>query len=421
MPPGLRYGSRMAPGEGDGTPRLVILGSGFAGFSLLRNLPAGAFDVTVVSPRNYFLFTPLLPSAASGTVEFRSILEPIRKRCRTARLLEAEADGVDWTARRVRCHSVVSEESFELAYDRLVIAVGAAVADYGIPGVRRWALPLRDVEDGRAVRSAVVRQFSAAEMPGLSAPEVGRRVRVVVIGGGPTGVEIAAEIQDLIHGELTDAFPRVAPLARVVIVEATERLLGGFDEALSSYTRRHFLREGIEVRTGVAVARIEEHEIFFKDDRTLPFGLAIWAGGNAPRALIETLDLELEKGRIVVDGQLRIAGRDGAYAAGDCATIADAAMPATAQVAQQQGKYLARTLRQEADAKPFRFRSLGMLAYIGGGEALADLPAVQWSGRGAWIFWRSVYLTKLVGFANKVKVLFDWAKAKVFGRDLSRF
>ncbi len=401
----------------------MILGSGFGGYSLLRRLPERAFDVTVVSPRNYFLFTPLLPSAISGTVEFRSILEPIRRRHPDVRSLEATATTVDWSRRTVGCASAVSSETFEVEFDVLVIAVGAAVADYGIPGVKRYGMPLRGVESGRRLRSAVVEQFAAAELPGLPLPEVERRLRFVVVGGGPTGVEVAAEIQDLIHRELAKAFPRVSDFARVVIVEASKRLLGGFDEALGAYTRRHFMREGIEVRTASPVARIEEHEIFFADDRTLGFGLAIWAGGNAPVPLIPELELATTKGgRIVLDEFLRVPGQSGVYGVGDCAAFGKNPLPPTAQVAQQQGKYLARELaRSWRKPTPFSYRKLGMLAYIGGGKALADLPSVQWSGRGAWIFWRSVYLTRLVSLSDKVKVFFDWFKARVFGRDLSRF
>lgn len=402
--------------------RLVIVGSGFAGYSLARSLRRSKVAVTMVSPRNYFLFTPLLPSAVSGTVEFRSILEPVRRRQRHVRLLQGRVESVDFEARRVACRSVVTGEAFEVEYDVLALAMGAAVSDYGISGVERFALTLASVEDGRALRRAVLDRFAGADVPGLPLAEVERRLRFVVVGGGPTGVEVAAEIQDLLHDELRRSFPELAPLARVVLVEATPRLLGGFAEALSEYTRRHFLREGIEVRTGAPVARIEASEIFFADGRTLRHGLVIWAGGNAPVPLSRQLGLQTTpNGRIVVDRHLRVPGRDDVYALGDCAACGEPPLPATAQVAQQQGQYLAEALTRRRELRPFGYKRMGMLAYIGGGKALADLPSAQWSGRGAWLFWRSVYLTKLVSPANKIKVLFDWVKAKLFGRDLSRF
>ena len=418
---GLRYGSWIVANGKLKRRRLVVLGTGFGGYSLVRGLRRSPLEITVVSPRNYFLFTPLLPSAVSGSVEFRSILEPLRRRQRHVHLLEATAESVDFENRRLRCLSAVGDEEFHLPYDALVISVGAAVADHGVSGASRFALPLATVDDGRALRRAVLARFAGADVPGLALDEVERRLRFVVIGGGPTGVEVAAEVQDLLADELARAYPELAPVARVVLVEASPRLLGGFDEALSEYTRRHFQREGIEVRTGSPVSRIEASEIFFADGRTLRYGLAVWGGGNAPAPLIESLELETLRGRLVVDRYLRVASRPNVYALGDCAAFGDPALPATAQVAQQQGKYLARALSGKGELRPFSYNRMGMLAYIGGGRALAELPQAQWSGRGAWLFWRSVYLTRLVSPSNKVKVLFDWVKAKLFGRDLSRF
>lgn len=416
-------GASPAPAS-DPRPRLVVLGSGFAGFSLVGRLPKRLFRVTMISPANHFLFTPLLPSAAVGTVELRSILEPVRRRQPWVELLEARAERLDFAARRVLCRSAVSGEEFAVGYDRLLIAVGADVADYGIPGVREHALFLKTAGDARAIRQRVLAQFADAEVPGLAEDEVARRLTFVVCGGGATGVEAAAEIDDLLGGEMRRLHPELAPRSRVILVEALTRLLGGFDEALATYTREHFQRTGIEVRTGQPVAAVEAGAVRLESGERLPCGAVIWAGGNTPHRVVAASELELDRGRIVVDRRLRVPGRPDVWAAGDCAVVREAAMPATAQVAQQQGKYLADAFRRERagrDVPPFSGKSMGMLAYIGGGVALADLPQVKWSGRGAWLFWRSVYLTRLVSFANKVKVLFDWLKAAAFGRDVSRF
>jgi NADH:ubiquinone reductase (non-electrogenic) len=406
-------------------PKLLVLGSGFAGFSLLSRLRAHDWDATLLSPRNYFLFTPLLPSAASGSVEFRSILEPTRRWLRGVHVIEGCAESVDWEKRRVQCIGAVGGERFSLPFDLLVIAVGAAVGDYGISGVREHALKLASVEDARAIRRSILEQLARAEVPGLTLDEVRQRLTFVVCGGGPTGVEVAAEIDDLIDEDLRHSYPELAPRARVVLVEALERLLTSFDEALSDYTRRHFLRAGVEVRTQAKVRAIERDRVVLEGGEVLPCGLVIWAGGNAPVSFVASLGEPLDRrGRLIVDGSLRLPGREGVYALGDCAAVGDPPLPATAQVAQQQGQYLAGALarlRAGRTVEPFRFKAAGMLAYIGGGEALADLPKVKWSGRGAWLFWRSVYLTKLVSPANKVKVLFYWVKARLFGRDLSRF
>jgi NADH:ubiquinone reductase (non-electrogenic) len=340
--------------------------------------------------------------------------------------VEGFAEAVDWGRREVACSGAVSGERFSVPYDVLVIAVGAAVGDYGIPGVREHALKLASVEDARAVRRGILEQFARAEIPGLTEEEIRHRLTFVVCGGGPTGVEAAAEIHDLIHEEVAESYPELAPLARVVVVEALGRLLTSFDEALADYTLRHFAREGIEVRTSAKVEAVEKGRIVFAGgEAALPYGLVLWAGGNAALPFVESLGAPLSlRGRLTVDPFLRLPAHPEVYALGDCAAAGEPAFPATAQVAQQQGKYLARSLdrlRRGRPVEPFRFKSSGMLAYIGGGEALADLPNVKWSGRGAWLFWRSVYLTRLVSLANKAKVFFDWAKARLFGRDLSRF
>jgi NADH:ubiquinone reductase (non-electrogenic) len=406
-------------------PKLLVLGCGFAGFSLLSDLRKDRWDVTLLSPRNYFLFTPLLPSATSGSVEFRSILEPARRRLRDVRVIEGAAEAIDWQARRVTCVAAVGEERFDLDFDKLVIAVGAAVGDYGIPGVKEHALKLASVEDARAVRRGILEQFARAEIPGLPPEEIQRRLTFVVCGGGPTGVEAAAEIDDLLDNELKETYPELAPHARMILVEATERILTSFDEALGLYAQRHFLREGIQVRISSPVQAIDADVVRLQNGEAIPYGLVLWAGGNAPVPFLKDLGLPLtRRGRIPVGEFLRVPALENVYAVGDCAAVGEPELPATAQVAQQQGAYLAKTLNRQSvgkPVKPFRFQPSGMLAYIGGRQALADLPHVKWSGRAAWLFWRSVYLTKLVSPANKVKVLFDWIKARLFGRDLSRF
>lgn len=407
--------------------RLVVLGCGFAGYSLLYRLDRRHWDVTVIAPHNYFLFYPLLASATVGSVEFRSITEPVPRRLKDVRLLQARAEKVDFDRNRVHCRGAVGDEPFEVGYDLLVIAAGAAVADLGIPGVHEHALSLKGIEDARAIRNGILDRFAEAQVPDLPEDELRRRLTFVVCGGGPTGVEVAAEISDLIDREIARTDPDLAEASRVVLVEALDRLLTGFDEALAGYARDHFLREGIEVKLSTPVEEILPRRVRLEGGEEISCGLIIWAGGNAPLPLVEALDApKNERGRLLVDRHLRLLGRPDVYALGDCAVDPENPLPATAQAAQQQGKYLAGALDRlhegrDGDGKPFHFKSSGMLAYIGGGEALADLPQAKWSGKSAWFFWRSVYLTKLVSPANKVKVLFDWVKNQAFGRDVSRF
>ncbi len=408
-----------------GARRLVVLGSGFAGYSLLLGLPPRGWQRTLVTPRNYFLFTPLLPSAVTGVVEFRSIVEPARRRLAGVQVLEAEATEIDWQSRSIQCRSSLSAETFEVAFDDLVVAVGTGTADYGIPGVREHSQQLTTIADARGIRQRILEQFALASLPGLDRAEIRRRLTFVVCGAGPTGVEVAAEIHDLLRRELVRSFGALADQARLVLIEAGPRILRSFDKALAAYAQRHFQREHIEVRLETTVARLEADRVLLGDGTAVPCGLVVWAAGTTALSLVRTAFAEAlnDQERIRVDSFLRVIGRERVWAAGDCA-VTEPAFPATAQVAQQQGSYLAKALARQArglEPRPFRFRYQGMLAYIGGGEALADLPGLKGSGRGAWLFWRSVYLTKLVSLSNKVKVLFDWAKSMVFGRDLARF
>lgn len=404
--------------------KLVVLGCGFAGYSLLSSAKPRDWDAVLVTPRNYFLFTPLLASAVTGTVEFRSILEPARRRLRGVKVVEAEALGLDHAARQVRCRSVLTGEEFTLPFDVLVIAVGSAVADYGISGVRQHALALTSVEDARAIRQRILEQLGKADVPGLSDEEVTRRLTFVICGAGPTGVEVAAELDDLLDDEVRRSYGSLAGRARILLLEASSRILHGYDEALADYAQRNFRREGVDLRLSVRVSEVRPGQVLLESGEVVDCGLVVWAGGRAQVPFLAALGASVgEGGRLVVDRWLRVQGLADVFAAGDCASP-EPPFPATAQVAQQQGKYLARRLPALAagrQAPPFRFRSQGMLAYIGGGRALADLPQFKWSGRAAWLFWRSVYLTKLVSLANKVKVLFDWFKSRLFGRDLSRF
>ena len=406
-------------------PGIVVLGSGFAGYSFLSNFPRRLAELTLISPRNYFLFTPLLPSAVSGTVEFRSILEPTRRRLRHVRILDAFAESVNLKEKRIACRGAVGMEPFTLDYDLLVIAVGARVADYGVPGVAEHTHPLTSVEDGRAIRRGILEQLALAEVPGISEDEVRRRLTFVICGAGPTGVEVAAEIQELLQHELRRSYPRLTPLARIILIEAQERILTSFAEALSDYAKKTFRRDGISVRTGAVVASVEKGVVRLANGEAIPYGFIVWAAGNAPTDLTTSLGFEMSAGgRIKVGTDLLVPGLPHVYALGDCAAAGDPPMPATAQIAQQQGKYLAKAIANRLKGKlvrPFRRRDFGMLAYLGAGKALADLPQAKWAGWTAWLFWRSVYITKLVSFSNKVKVLFDWMKVRMFGRDLSRF
>ncbi len=405
--------------------KLIILGTGFSSFSLVKDIDTELSEVVIVSPRNHFLFTPLLPSTTVGTIEFRSIIEPVRTARTNIQFYQAACTGVDPERQIIHCEGALDKNPFQLEYDRLVIAVGAVSNTYGIPGVLEHALFLKELADARAIRQRIIECFERASTPGLSEEERRRLLHFVVVGGGPTGVEFAAEMHDFLTEDLHKWFPQLANEVRITLLEAMKQILGSFDTRLSGYAMKIFQRQRIEIRTGSPVREVKETTVILHDGTEIPFGLVVWSTGLGPTSLVHSLRFPKDKAsRLITDEHFCVKNTRNIYAMGDCATIEGQNLPATAQVAQQQGRYLARTLNRMAKGKPlkpFRYHHMGMLAYIGSKRALADLPGVKGRGFSAWLFWRSAYLTRLVSLKNKILVLFDWFKTSIFGRDISRF
>ena len=408
-----------------GKPKLVILGTGFSSFSLLKDVDVGAYDVTIVSPRNHFLFTPLLPSTTVGTIEFRSIIEPVRTARENVEYYQAACTGIDTNRQIIECRNVLDDRVFPLWYDILFIGVGAESNTFGIPGVREHAHFLRDLGDARSIRQHIIENFERASTPGISVEERTRLLQVVVVGGGPTGIEFAAELHDFVRDDIRKWYPRVVEEFMITVLEATDKILTTFDSVLRQYTLRQFRRQGIAVRLKSIVSRVAERELFLHDGSQVPYGLLVWSTGIGQSSFVRDLPfVKNQSHRLLVDEYLRVKGCANIYAAGDCATVEQTDLPPTSQVAQQEGRYLARVLNNSALGKlspPFRYRHYGMLAYIGSNRALADLAAVKGKGFSTWLFWRSTYLTKLVSLKNKILVIFDWSKTFLFGRDISRF
>ena len=405
-------------------PRLIVLGTGFGAFSLVKNI-GREFDVTVISPRNHFLFTPLLPSTTVGTIEFRSIIEPIRYARRDIRFLHANAHDVHPAARAVSCVGAMDGLPFTLEYDVLVIAVGAVSNTFGVPGVAEHALFLKELYDARKLRQEIIRCFERANLPGRAPEERSTLLHFVICGGGPTGVEVAAEISDFLMEDLRRPYPHLVQEARITVVEALKEILNTFDEKLRSYALDAFRRNHIRVLTESPVTRVEKNTLTLQDGSTLTFGLLLWSTGNGPTPFAERVSLPKDnRSRFLIDRFFRVKEQESIHAIGDCAILSASPLPATAQVAQQQGKYLADLLtriHRGRPVKPFTYKHLGMLAYVGGNKALADLSSYKGAGWFTWIFWRSAYLTRIVSMKNKVKVLFDWTMARLFGRDISQF
>lgn len=404
--------------------KLIVLGTGFGAFSCLKELNPDLYDIQIVSPRNHFLFTCLLPSTTVGTIEFRSIIEPIRN-VKNAQYIQAYCTSIDKAAKKIKCCDTDTKREFTLEYDFLVISVGEITNNYNIEGVNEYAFFLREVADARRIRIKVIDCFENASLPGISEEEKKSFLRFVVCGGGPTGVEFAAELHDFIEEDVKRKYRGLEYNIEVILIEAGSKLLNSFDEKLSAYTLKIFKRQDIDVKTNANITKVTKNEIFVNDGTHFEYGLLVWAAGNTATDLIRTTDIpKNNRQKVIIDHYLKVKGEESIYSIGDCAEIPDEPYPVTAQTAQRQGKYLGKSLNKIAggkDVRPFKYKDLGMLAYIGSHKALANTNQYKGSGFVTWLFWRSVYITKLVSFKNKMLVLFDWFKTFVFGRDVSNF
>lgn len=455
----------------NGAPRktVVILGSGWGAVSLLKRLDTTVYNVVVVSPRNYFLFTPLLPSAPTGTVELRSIIEPIRSICRrlTGEVVyhEAEATDVDPKKKIVSIKSADGETN-EIHYDYLVMAVGAKPNTFGIPGVYENASFLKEVPDSQEIRQKILKNIELAASLPKEDPERKRLLSFVVVGGGPTGVEFAGELQDFVDQDLTKWYPGVAQDITVTLVEGLPNILNMFDKELIKYAQDTFEEEKIALRLKTMVKKVDGKLItaaIKKDDGSteieeIPYGVLVWATGNGARDVTVNLAKKLDgqtfanRGLLIDEEYLKVLGDDSIFGIGDC-TLSKKFAP-TAQVAYQEGIYLAKLLKNLAaidslrydlnkstetgekakivskidnlaNFAPFEYVHLGALAYIGSERAIADLSWGNWhklslGGSFTFLFWKVSYVAMCLSFRNRCLVVMDWIKTGVFGRDSSK-
>ncbi|OVA20213.1 Pyridine nucleotide-disulfide oxidoreductase [Macleaya cordata] len=520
--------------------KVVVLGTGWAGTSFLKNLDISSYDVQVVSPRNYFAFTPLLPSVTCGTVEARSIVEPIRniikKKSGEIQFWEAECVKIDAANKKVLCRCndsghFVGKGEFLLDYDYLVIALGAEVNTFNTSGVIEHCHFLKEIEDAQKIRRSVIDCFERAIIPNLTEEERRTNLHFVIVGGGPTGVEFAAELHDFVQEDLVKLYPVVQDLVKITVIQSGDHILNAFDERISSFAEQKFQRDGIELLTGSRVVGVSNEAITLKmkskgEISSVPYGMVVWSTGIRTRPVVsDFMDQIGQSNRraLATDEWLQVKGCNNVYALGDCATInqrkvmedistifsaadkdnsgtltveefrdviddilvrypqielylkskhlqhitdllkdsetndgkdldiekfksafshVDSQMktlPATAQVASQQGTYLARCFNHMEESKvnpegplrfresgrhqfrPFQYKHFGQFAPLGGEQTAAELPG-DWVSIGhstQWL-WYSVYASKQVSWRTRVLVISDWTRRFIFGRDSSR-
>jgi NADH dehydrogenase len=404
-------GRRGAP-----TAHVVVAGAGFGGLFAARALGRAPVRLTVVDRTNHHLFQPLLYQVAVGVLSPEDIAVPIRSLLRRApdtRVLMAEVEGVDLERRIVR----LAPDGEELAYDYLVLALGARHAYFGHEEWERYAPGLKTLADALTVRRRILGAYEAAERARMGGT-VGHEPLFVVVGGGPTGVELAGALADTARRALAREVRSVRPeRTRVVLAEAGPRLLPAMPASLSEVTRRRLERLGVEVRLESAVTALDEGGVTLGGER-LPGAVAFWAAGNRTSAVAQTLGVEtVAGGRLPVLPDLALPGHPEVFVVGDLAAVPDGRgglLPALAPVAQQEGRHAAAMILRRLAGRPtkaFRYRDRGQMATLGRSAAVARIGSVHVTGLAGWLIWLVVHIATLIGFENRLLVLVHWAAA----------
>ena len=405
-----------------GRARVIIVGGGFGGLCAAQALNSAPVDVTLIDRRNYHLFQPLLYQVATGSLSPGEIAAPLRSvlsRQRNARVLLGDVRDIDPLSKHV-----LLADGASLEYDWLIVAAGSQSAYYGHEAWREWAPSLKSVEEAINVRHKILYAFEVAER---IADAVQRRawLTFVIVGAGPTGVELAGAIAEIARQTLKNDFRSINPKeARIILMDSAQRVLPSFPEDLARKANRALAKLGVEVQTGVMVKDIDKEGLNIQTHdgmNRLEARTVIWAGGVSVPALGKTLASRTKaktdrSGKILVSPQLTIANYPDIYVVGDLALALDPngkPLPGVAQVAMQQGSYAAKAVVRRVAGKPkqkdFEYFDKGSLAVIGRWSAVADAFGVHLSGLPAWLVWAFIHLTYIVQFQSRILVFIQWA------------
>jgi len=402
----------MRPIPVDRRRRVVIIGGGFGGLAAAKALAHAPFDVTLIDRHNYHLFQPLLYQVATAGLSPADIASPIRSILRSqsnANVVLAKVSGIDLERREVVA------EARRIPFDYLIVATGAQHAYFGHDNWAAYAPGLKTIDDATYLRRRILLAFEKAETE-PDPDECRRLLNFVVVGGGPTGVEMAGAIAELANRALASDFRRIDPrCARIVLVEAAPRFLTPFDPSLSKSAKRSLEQLGVEVRLGAGVTESDCNGVSIGTER-IEARTIIWAAGVMASPAGEWLGAETDRaGRVNVGPDLSLPGHPDVFVIGDVAAAVDAEgrpLPGVAPVAKQQGKYVARLLMGRAEGKkipPFRYRDFGLLATIGRKRAVVQIGGLKLSGFVAWLIWSVAHIYFLIGFRNRLIVAMNWA------------
>jgi len=393
-------------------PQVVVIGAGFGGLAAAHALRHAPVDVTVIDKRNYHLFQPLLYQVATAGLSPAQIASPIRgilRSQRNATVLMGKVSGIDKAAKLVHAGTQ------SVAYDYLIIATGARHAYFGHDEWEPYAPGLKKIEDATDIRRRILIAFEKAETE-TKPEERERLLSFVVIGGGPTGVEIAGAIAELAKTALARDFRNIDPrLARIILVEAGPRILTAFPESLSAAAERALARLGAEVRKGTPVTAVAEDHVMVGAER-IETRTVIWAAGVAASPAAKWLGVQKDKaGRVIVNADLTLPGHPEIFVVGDTAAMKDEKgepVPGIAPAAKQAGVFAAKAIKARVNGRdfpgPFRYRHAGNLATIGRKAAVVDFGWLRLRGNAAWWLWSVAHIFFLIGFRNRITVTLDW-------------
>jgi NADH dehydrogenase len=394
------------------TPTVVIVGGGFGGLNAARALRRAPVNVLLLDRNNYHLFQPLLYQVATAGLEPEEIARPVRAILRRQRNFDfrlVEVTGVDLAQRRL------DTSAGPVTYDYLILSHGSETNFFGLESMVQHGLGLKDIPDALRIRNHVLTCFEQAMLE--TDPERRRaKLTFIVVGGGPTGVEMAGALSELIRLVLVKDYPRLnIKDVRILLLEATDKILAAMPERLREAAVKTLWRKWIEVRFSAVVADYDGELVRLKSGEVIPARTVIWAAGVQAAPLSGRLGLSpVRQGRVAVEPTLQVQGHPEVYIIGDAASLDENGqpLPMVAPVAIQMGKHAARNIGnalQDKPLVPFRYRDQGTLATIGRNAAVCDVYGIKAQGFPAWVLWLGIHIVQLIGFRNKLFVLLNWA------------
>jgi NADH:quinone reductase (non-electrogenic) len=412
--------------------KIVIAGGGFAGLYAAKYFDKHLarqpdVEVTLIARENFILFTPMLHEVAAGDLAPGDIVNPLRRILRHVNVVEADMLDVDLSARKVRCVHGLERSELEFEFDHLLLALGSETNFFDNTGIRDWAVTMKNLTDAALLRNRMVAFLEEATLE----RDAGTRrqwLTFVIAGGGFAGAETAGAVNDFVH-ETAKFYPPLGDEEiRVVVIHPGEYLLPELGEELGRYAERKMRERKVEVIKGARVASYDGWVVTLNNGISIPAATLIWTAGVKPSPVVAALPFAKEKGRIVADEYLQVPGFTGLWTAGDCAAVPDGYetgkfFPPTAQHGMREAIVAAKNIERTIlgqPLKPFRYRTMGMLASIGHHTGVASMFGFKFSGFIAWWMWRSLYLMKLPRVVKKLRVLIAWTLDLLFGRDIEQ-